>query len=397
MSFHLIVGHRRLMTAAVAAALSLVASLGNIGPAVGASDSKPLVIGHRGAPGYLPDHTLEGYRMAIAMGVDFIETDLVSTKDGVLIARHEPNIIGTTDVADHPEFASRRKTIKVDGVAETGFFTTDFTLAEIKTLRARQPLAERDQSFNGQYQIPTFDEVLMLAQERSKALGHDIGVYVETKHPTWHADLNLPLDDKMLAELDKLGWNRADAPVFIQSFETANLKALRSKTKLRLVQLVDADDVDVKTGAIIYAAPFDRPYDWTKSGRAGVFGDLLTPAGLAEVKTYADVIAPWKRYLVTVKAKLDSHGNPIDTNGDGRVKEADGTSLANDSIVQNAHALGLLVHTWTFRNEPHRLAANYANDPIKEYEEYFAMGVDGVFSDFPDTAMKARDAFWSTR
>jgi glycerophosphoryl diester phosphodiesterase len=205
------------------------------------------------------------------------------------------------------------------------------------------------------------------------------------------------LEDKLLAQLEKRGWNRADAPVFIQSFETANLKALRSKTKARLVQLVDAADVDIKTGAIIYAAPFDRPYDWTKSGRKGVFGDLLTPAGLAEVKTYADVIAPWKRYLVTVKSGLDSDGNPVDLNGDGLMNDSDGATVADDSIVRTANALGLQVHTWTFRNEPFRLASTYANDPIKEYEEYFAMGVTGVFSDFPDTARKARDAFWASR
>ena len=381
----------------IAVLLTLSACGGDDEPALGAIDAKPLVIGHRGASGYLPEHTLESYGKAIDMGADFIEPDLVSTKDGVLIARHEPNLIATTDVADRPEFAARRKTIKVDGVDETGFYASDFTLAEIKTLRAKQAFGDRDQSFNGRYQIPTFDEVLTLAQERGKALNRTIGVYPETKHPTWHVEQKLPLEDKLLASLDKVGWNKADAPVFIQSFEQGNLKALRAKTKVRLVQLVDADDVDAKTGAITYAAPFDRPYDWTKAGRTGSFGDLLTPAGLDEVKTYADGIGPWKRYLVTVKATLDATGKAVDVNKDGAINEADYAAVANDTIVKNAKARGLLVHTWTFRSEARRLAATYAGDPAKEYEQFFAMGVNGVFSDFPDTAVKARDAFWAKK
>ncbi|MBK9360191.1 MAG: glycerophosphodiester phosphodiesterase [Rubrivivax sp.] len=386
-----------LVTLAAAALLTLSACGGDDDPAPGAIGGKPLVIGHRGASGYLPEHTLEAYRRAIEQGADFIEPDLVSTQDGVLIARHEPNLIATTDVADRPEFASRRKTIPVDGVDETGFYASDFTLAEIRTLRAKQAFAERSQAYNGQYRIPTFDEVLALAQERGKALGREIGVYPETKHPTWHVERGLPLEDKLLASLDKVGWNRADAPVFIQSFETANLKALRARTRVRLVQLVDADDVDPRTGVITYAPPFDRPYDWTRAGRGGSFGDLLTPAGLDEVKTYADAIGPWKRYLVTVKATLDASGNRVDVNQDGVINEADYTAVANDAIVKAAQQRGLLVHTWTFRNEPRRLAATYANDPAREYEQFFAMGVNGVFSDFPDTAVQARDAWWARR
>lgn len=383
--------------AALLSIAALTACGGDDAPSFGAIDAKPLVIGHRGASGTLPEHTLESYRRAIEMGADFVEPDLVSTQDGVLIARHEPNLIATTDVGDRPEFASRRKTTRVDGVDETGFYASDFTLAEIRTLRAKQAFADRDQSHNGKYLIPTFDEVLALVQERGRALGREIGVYPETKHPTWHADLGLPLEDKLLAALDKVGWNRADAPVFIQSFETANLKALRAKTKVRLVQLVDADDVDPKTGAITYAAPFDRPYDWTKAGRTGTFGDLLTPSGLDQVKTYADGIGPWKRYLVTVKGAYDAAGNRIDVNQDGALNEADSTAVADDTIVRNARARGLLVHTWTFRSEARRLAATYAGDPGKEYEQFFAMGVNGVFSDFPDAAVKARDAWWAKR
>jgi glycerophosphoryl diester phosphodiesterase len=354
---------------------------------------QPLVIGHRGASGYLPEHTLESYTRAIEQGADFIEPDLVSTKDGVLIARHEPNMIATTDVADHPEFANRRKTIKVDGADDTGFFASDFTLAEIKTLRAKQAFADRDQSHNGKYQIPTFEEVLTLAQAKAQERGRIIGVYPETKHPTWHAEQGLPLEDKLLAALDKAGWNYASAPVFIQSFEQANLKALRAKTKVRLVQLVDANDVDPKTGEITFAAPYDRPYDWTKAGRTQLFKDLLTPAGLDEVKTYADGIGPWKRYMVTVKATLDSSGNPVDVNHDDAVNEADFQAVASDTIIKDAKSRSLLVHTWTFRSEPRRLTSTYGGDPQKEYLQFFELGVDGVFSDFPDAAVAAREAY----
>jgi glycerophosphoryl diester phosphodiesterase len=354
---------------------------------------QPLVIGHRGASGYLPEHTLESYTRAIELGADFIEPDLVSTKDGVLIARHEPNMIATTDVADHPEFADRRKTIKVDGADDTGFFASDFTLAEIKTLRAKQAFADRDQSHNGKYQIPTFEEVLTLAQAKAQETGRTIGVYPETKHPTWHATQGLPLEEKLLAALDKVGWNQAGAPVFIQSFEQANLKALRTRTRVRLVQLVDANDVDPKTGEITFAAPYDRPYDWTKAGRTQLFKDLLTPAGLDEVKTYADGIGPWKRYMVTVKATLDSDGNPVDVNHDDAVNEADFQAVASDTIIKDAKSRGLLVHTWTFRSEAYRLTTSYSGDPQKEYLQFFELGVDGVFSDFPDAAVAARETY----
>lgn len=360
--------------------------------------TRPLVIAHRGASGYLPEHTLEAYARAIEQGADFIEPDLVSTRDGVLIVRHEPNMIATTDVADRPEFASRRKTILVDGVEDTGFFACDFTLAEIRTLRAKQANAERDQSHNGRYGIPTFDEVIALAQTEAGERGRAIGVYVETKHPTWHAERGLPLEDELVAALDEAGWKEAGSPVFIQSFEQANLKALRARTRVRLVQLVDAGDVDPKTGEITYAAPYDRPYDWTRAGRAGLFGDLLTPAGLDEVRTYADGIGPWKRYLVTVKATLDSSGNPVDVNGDGAINEADFEAVPNDTaLVDEAKSRGLLVHPWTFRDEPGRLATSYDGDPQQEYLQFFEAGVDGVFTEFPDTAIAAREAYSKRR
>lgn len=363
----------------------------------GSIDAQPLVTGHRGASGYRPEHTIEAYTLAIDQGADLIEPDLVATKDGVLIARHEPMLGGTTDVASRPEFASRKSTKNVDGVPTTDFFASDFTLAEIKTLRAVQSFAERDQRYNGQFQIPTFDEVLALAQTKSREKGRTIGVYPETKHPTFHQDLNLALEDRLLAALTKVGWNSAEAPVFIQSFEQANLKSLRTKTKVRLIQLVDADDVNVTTGAITFAAPYDRPYDWTRAGRAGTFGDLLTPAGLDEIKTYADGVAPWKRYIVTVKATLDAQGKARDMNGDGVVNDADFTAVPNTALPAEVKKRGLLLHTWTFRNEPRRLALSYANDPAKEYAQFFQLGINGLFSDFPDSAVTARDAYWAAR
>jgi glycerophosphoryl diester phosphodiesterase len=347
------------------------------------------IVGHRGASGYLPEHTLEAYALAIEQGADMIEPDLVATKDGVLIARHEPNLIATTDVAT--KFPARKRRMVVDGIEEEGFFASDFTLAEIKTLRAVQAFADRPQQYNGQYAIPTFDEVLALVRDKSAKQGRQVGVYPETKHPTYHQQLGLPLEDRLLAALERVGWNRAGAPVLIQSFETANLKALRAKTKVRLIQLVDADGVDLKTGAITYAPPYDTPYDWKVAGRTGTFGDLLTPAGLAEVKTYADGIAPWKRYLVTTKARLDAGGNPIDLNGDGAINDADTDAVARPELAAAIKASGLLLHTWTFRSEARRLAATYAGDPKAEYRQFFGLGIDGLFSDFPDTAVAARD------
>ena len=348
----------------------------------------PLVIGHRGAAGYLPEHTLEGYALAIELGADFIEPDLVATSDGHLIARHEPNIINTTNVADHGEFISRLKTVLVDGAAETGYFAFDFTLAEIKTLRAKQAFAERPQQFNGKFEIPTFDEVIELAKRKGKEVGRVIGVYPETKHPTLHQNLGLALEQRLLNVLTRHGWNYREAPVFIQSFEQANLKALRRMTRVKLIQLIDADDVNAD-GTLAFNAPFDRPYDWTVSGDAELlartFGYLVTPRGLKEVASYADGIGPWKRYIVTTKA------DPAGT-GPGEAKLI--LAPPND-LIARAHREGLLVHTWTFRNEQRRLAGNrfpnnYGGDPVQEYLEFYGLGIDGVFSDFADTAVAAR-------
>jgi glycerophosphoryl diester phosphodiesterase len=372
------------------ALLVLIALFACAQPAI-AHEDEPLVIGHRGAPGYLPDHTLEGYRLAIRLGADYIEPDLVATKDGHLIARHEPNITATTDVSRRREFADRRTTKVVDGVAEEGWFASDFTLAEIKTLRAVQPLPERPQRFNGRFGIPTFGEVVALAKR------HKVGIYPETKHPTYHEGLGLPLERRLVAALDRAGLNRRRAPVFIQSFEQSNLQRLNRMTDVRLVQLVDANDVN-PDGSLDYAPPFDRPYDWTVSGDprllARTFGFFATDAGLREIRTYADGIGPWKRYIVSTAAvDINGDGTVGDENGDGAVDEADRKLLPPTSLIRRAHREGLLVHTWTFRSERRRLAYDYGGNPLREYLQFFRLGIDGVFSDFPDHAVLARELF----
>ena len=332
----------------------------------------PLVIGHRGgATGYLPDHTLENYATGIELGADFVEPDLVATKDGFLIARHEPNLIGTTNVKLLPQFASRKRTAVIDGFPEEGFFASDFTLAEIKTLRAVQPLSDRDPRFDGDFQIPTFDEIIAFVKRKTEEKGRPIGIYPETKHPTYHRSIGLPLEDRLLDALKRAGWNKRESPVFIQSFETANLRYLRTKTKVRLVQLIDANDVN-PDGTLDFTPPFDRPYDWTVAGRSDLFQYLTTPAGLSEVATYADGIGPWKPYIITEKF---GHLQPP------------------SDVVANAHARGLVVHPYTFRNEQRRLAADYKGNPVSEYQRFYEAGVDGVFSDFADTAFVARIVF----
>ena len=377
---------------ALTAALALAACGGSDSPSYPTlNGDTPLVIGHRGASGYRPDHTLESYKLAIDMGADFIEPDLVATKDGVLVARHEPNITGTTDVATRPEFASRKTTKNVDGVNEEGWFVSDFTLAELKTLRAVQPLSDRDQSYNGKFQIPTFEEVLDLAKAEGTKAGRTVGVYPETKHPTYHANLGLPLEDRLLAVLAKYGYTTKASPVIVQSFEVSNLKYLRTKTQVRLVQLVDANDVNAD-GSMDLTAPYDKPYDFAVAGDSRTFASLLTPAGLKEIKTYADGIGPWKPYLIPSKqVDANKDGKPDDLNGDGKIDERDRVMMPATSVVKDAHAAGLFVHAYTFRNEAKRLASDFKGDPKAEYKLFFNLGVDGVFSDFTDTAKAARD------
>ncbi|MCC8940180.1 glycerophosphodiester phosphodiesterase [Bradyrhizobium sp. Arg68] len=346
---------------------------------------KPLVIGHRGAHGYLPAHTLEGYALAIELGADFIEPDLVATRDGHLIASHEPNLIATTDVASRPEYASRRRTVVIDGAAETGFFASDFSLVEIKRLRRVQDFADRPQQFNGKFEIPTLEEIIALVKRKSEESGRTIGIYPETKHPTYHKSIGLPLEQRLVQVLAQAGWSRRDAPVFIQSFEQSNLMELRRMTPVRLIQLVDANDVNAD-GSLDYTAPFDRPYDWTASRNprllARTFGYFATDAGLQEIKSYADGIGPWKRYVVSSTAA----GLP----GPG---EASRKLLPAGDLIERAHKVGLLVHMWTFRNEQKRLVSDYQGNPVNEYLQFYRLGIDGVFSDFADTAIAARVLF----
>ncbi len=346
----------------------------------------PIVIGHRGASGELPEHTLGAYKLAIERGADFIEPDLVSTKDGVLIARHEPNMINTTDVAERPEFSDRKTTKIVDGVEEEGFFASDFTLAEIKTLRAIMPQAFRPQAFNGLYEIPTFEEIIELVKQTEADTGRKIGIYPETKHPTYHDALGLSLEEPLLATLEKTKFTDPSR-VFIQSFETSNLKELNEKTDIPLVQLLDAVDVNLD-GSLIET----KPYDFVVDKDSRTYADLRTPAGLEEVATYADGIGPWKRMIVSVAGvDADGDGEADDVNGDGVVNDADKTLTEPTSLVKDAHDAGLLVHPYTFRDEERYLASDYNGNPQEEFKQYINLGVDGYFTDFPGTGDLVRD------
>ncbi|MGW4463069.1 glycerophosphodiester phosphodiesterase [Micromonospora sp. NPDC004704] len=331
-------------------------------------DAKPLVIAHRGASGYRPEHTLESYRLAIRLGADFIEPDLVSTRDGVLVARHENEISGTTNVADHPEFAGRKATKTIDGIAVTGWFTEDFTLAELKTLRAKERLPQvrpTNTAFDGTLEIPTLQEVIDLAKSESRRVGRTIGIYPETKHPTYFQSIGLALEEPLVRVLKRNGLTSRKDAVFIQSFETANLRKLSKLTDVRLAQLLDA------TG---------RPYDFTVAGDPRTYQDLVKPENLKWISTYADGIGATKNLIVP--------------------RDANGKLLAPTNVVRDAHRVGLDVHAWTFRAENQflptdfRLGAdpNARGDITSEYELFFSLGLDGVFSDHPDTAVAARAA-----
>jgi glycerophosphoryl diester phosphodiesterase len=364
----------------------------NVNPLKTLNGQPPLVLGHRGASGDLPEHTLEAYKLAIEQGSDFIEPDLVATKDGVLIARHEPNLIATTDVASRPEFADRRTKKVVDGVEEEGFFASDFTLAEIKTLRAVMPQDFRTQVFNGVFEIPTLGEIINLVQQVERESGKKVGIYPETKHPTYHDNLGLSLEEKLVDTLVQTGFTDPNR-VFIQSFEVGNLKELKNTLMpaagldIPLVQLLDAVDVNVD-GSLIET----KPYDFTVSGDPRTYADLRSPEGLQEISTYAAGIGPWKRMIVSVKG-VDANGDGAadDVNGDGAVNDADKTTLPPTSLIQDAHAAGLQVHPYTFRNEGRFLAADYRGNPEAEYQQFIRLGADAYFTDFPRTGDLVRD------
>lgn len=360
------------------------------------SGEQIIVIGHRGTPGYLPEHTIEGYTNAIKMGADFIEPDLVMTKDGFLVVRHEPMLSVTTNVSEIPRFASKKTTKNIDGKEISDWFVSDFTLAEIKQLRAKQAFAERSQEFNNLYFIPTFEEVIALAKQKSKELGRTIGIYPETKHPSFHESQNLHITDKLLEQLTAAGWNNSDAPVYIQSFEVSNLQYIRKKSTVKTIQLLSCYDVALN-GDLIFTVPKGElisdgmPYDWYLKGDKRDFGFFRTAAGLDFIKTYASGIGPWKTFIISYKGTdLNKDGKADDINDDGKVDDADKIALQPTNLIGEAHKRGLQVHAYTFRNESRRLLQNYNNNPISEYQAFFKLGVDGVFSDFSDAAFQAR-------
>jgi glycerophosphoryl diester phosphodiesterase len=360
------------------------------------SGEQSLIIGHRGAPGYLPEHTIGSYTNAINMGADFIEPDLVMTQDGFLVVRHEPTLSGTTNVSEIAEFAVKRSTKNLDGKAVTDWFVSDFTLAEIKQLRAKQAFAGRPQQYNNRYTIVTFAEIIALAKQKSIEVGRTIGIYPETKHPSFHETQNLHITDKLLEELTKAGWNNHKAPVYVQSFEVSNLQYIRSKSTVKTIQLLSCYDVALN-GDLIFTVPDGEfisegmPYDWYLKGDKRDFGFFKTTAGLDFVTTYATGISPWKPFIIPYKGiDADNDGRPDDINNDGKVDHSDKMALSPTNLIAEAHKRGLVVHTYTFRSESHRLLHDYNNDPILEYQAFYKLGIDGVFSDFTDAALKAR-------
>jgi glycerophosphoryl diester phosphodiesterase len=324
----------------------------------------PIVIGHRGCSGERPEHTLASYSRAIEQGADFIEPDLVLTSDGHFIARHENEISGTTDVANRPEFAARKATKTIDGSAITGWFTEDFTLAEIKTLRARERLPQlrpANTAFDGQFDIPTLDEVWALAK------AHKVGIYPELKHPTYFASQGLPMESRLADAIRAAGLNSKSAPIFIQCFETGALKTMRRLVNCRQIFLVDSEG---------------GPADLVLAGDKRTYADLITPQGLKAIAEFADGIGPFKDLIL-----------PRDAN-------ANWTSATR--LIPNAHAAGLLVHPWTFRAENNFLPTNHRQgdptasdflgkhgDMVSEIRQFLDLGVDGVFSDFPGLAVAA--------
>lgn len=324
-----------------------------------------VIIGHRGASGDRPEHTLAAYETAILQCADYIEPDLVPTKDGVLVARHENEIGGTTDVSTKTEFASRRTTKTIDGVAVTGWFTEDFTLAELKTLRAKEripALRPANVAFDGLYEIPTFDEVLDLARHSRTCDGGPVGVYPETKHPTYFDGIGLSMEEPLLATLADNGLAKKGSPVYIQSFETANLRELSKRTKLPIVQLINC------SGA---------PYDLVAAGDARTYADLVTPAGLKAIASYADGVGLCKDVIVP--------------------RDASGNLTTPTSVVRDAHRRGLEVHAWTFRAENNFLPVAFRSSSVPtergdlagEIQVFLDAGIDGLFSDQPGAAVDA--------
>ncbi|MFF7165739.1 glycerophosphodiester phosphodiesterase [Streptomyces sp. NPDC008086] len=332
---------------------------------------KPTIIGHRGASGYRPEHTLGSYQLALDMGADIVEAgDLVPTKDGHLVCRHEPEIGGTTDVAAHPEFADRRKTKLLDGVSTTGWFTEDFTLAELKTLRATERIpANRPHNtlYDGRWEIPTFEEVLRWQDEQTRRRGKQVWIYPELKHPTYFRKQGLALEERVAKVLRKYGRDRRNSPVILQSFEPTSIQ--------RLNKLVDNPLVVLLSGAT------SRPWDFVETGDPRTVADLIKPAGLREIASYAQGIGPTLDLVIP--------------------KDAGGNLTTPTTLVSDAHKVGLILHPYTMRNENPFLPANFRKgtdadaygDVFGAYRTYFATGIDGVFTDNPDTGLLAREDF----
>lgn len=313
------------------------------------TNQSPIIIAHRGASGYRPEHTLAAYELAIDLGADYIEPDLVITKDGNLIARHENEISETTDIAIHAEFTHLKTTKIIDGEVKIGWFTEDLTLAELKTLKAKERIPQlrpQNTAYDGIFTIPTLNEIIDLAKRKSLELGRMIGIYPETKHPTYFKSIGLPLENNLLTTLYKI-----NLPIFIQSFEVSNLQELSKKTDLPLVQLINDSG---------------KPYDFVVHGDNRTYQDLVTKTELIEVTKYAQAIGVNKNLLIP--------------------RDITGKLLSPTSLVNDAHAANLQVHAWTFRNEDFFLPFDLQKNPQGEYEIFFTLGIDGVFSDYPDTA-----------
>ncbi|MGK3200261.1 glycerophosphodiester phosphodiesterase [Amycolatopsis sp. MEPSY49] len=346
------------------------AESGSAGAAAhGRGHDDPVIVGHRGAPGYRPEHTLASYELAYRMGVSYVDVDLVPTKDGQLVARHEPEIGGTTDVAKHPEFANRKKTLVIDGVPTTGWFTQDFTLAELKTLRAVERIPQNrphNTLYNGRYRIATFQEVLDLTKRLGKELHRTLGTYPEVKHSTFFSSIGNPTEPKLVSILKRNGLDRPDAPAIIQSFEVSNLIDLHKQLRTPLLQLTSA------TGA---------PADFVAKGDPRTYKDIVTPQGLRDVAKYAKYLGPDKSQIIP----LDAAGN----------------LTSPTALVADAHKAGLKVQPYTFRNENPFLPANLRSsaepdaygDVFTEEAAFLEAGVDGFFADQPDTALESLHAF----
>ncbi len=341
----------------------------------GEKQDKPLVIAHRGAQSIYPEHTLEAYAKAIELGADFIEPDLVMTKDGALVARHEPFISGTTNVADLPEYAHLKTTKNLDGKEITDWFVSDFTLEEIKTLKAKQARSDRSNQFDNLYSIPTIKEIIALAKSRKTTSGKVVGIYPEMKHPYFHSQLGYNFEDALLEVLEKAGWNSYQAPVFVQCFEVAPLQYINTKSTVKLVQLISTYNVNTN-GSLDFNVPagdfisYAAPYDFYANGDTRTYEFFTTEEGMRYTANYADGIGPWKPFIISF-AK-DAEGNI--------------TVLPETDFINLAHKYDLKVHPYTFRNED----VKWSNgNHESEYHLFFEAGVDGVFTDYTGEAVKA--------